>query len=355
MPVRVLVVEDSLTVRRYLCDTLRSDPDVEVAGEASDGKQGIHLCETLRPDIVTMDMMLPVMSGLAATEYIMAHCPTPILVVSSSMNRGEVFKTYEALAAGAVDVLEKPTGSESAGEWEGRFLAAVKLVSRIHPITHVRGRIGAMAQAQPAPREPALTQPGPRTPFQVVAIGASTGGPGAILQVLRALPRDFPLPILLVLHISEPFAEAFAQWLDGQTGFRVSYALDNQPLSTVRGQVTLAPPGSHLEVRGKRMRLTSAPERHSCRPSIDVLFESLAAVVGASTAACLLTGMGRDGAAGLLEIRRAGGLTIAQDEETSVVYGMPREAMLIGAAERILPLAHIGPSFAALVEAPAVE
>jgi two-component system chemotaxis response regulator CheB len=271
------------------------------------------------------------------------------------MNRGEVFKTYEALAAGAVDVLEKPAGPESAGEWERKFLAAVKLVSRIQPITHVRGRIGSIAQTRPAVRAVPPAQSSARTALQLVAIGASTGGPGAVLQVLRALPRDFPLPILLVLHINEPFAAAFAQWLDGQTGFRVSYALDNQPLSTVRGQVTLAPPGSHLEVRGKRMRLSSAPERHSCRPSIDVLFESLATVMGASTAACLLTGMGRDGAAGLLEIRRAGGLTIAQDEATSVVYGMPREAMLIGAAERILPLAEIGPWFAALVEASAVE
>jgi two-component system chemotaxis response regulator CheB len=355
MPVRVLVVEDSLTVRSYLCDTLRSDPDIEVAAEAADGKQAIHLCETFRPDVVTMDMMLPVMSGLASTEYIMAHCPTPILVVSSSMNRGEVFKTYEALAAGAVDVLEKPTGTEPAGEWERKFLAAVKLVARIQTVTHVRGRIGAIGQSRPAIRSWPPAQTSTRRPVHVVAIGASTGGPGAVLQVLRALPRDFSLPILLVLHINEPFAAAFAQWLDGQTGFRVSYASDGQRLSSVNGQIALAAPGSHLEVRGSRMRLTSGPERHSCRPSIDVLFESLAAEMGASTAACLLTGMGRDGAAGLLEIRRAGGLTIAQDEETSIVYGMPREAMLIGAAERILPIAEIGPAVAALVEAPAVE
>src|ERR1700735_2119773 len=134
--IRVLVVEDSLTVRRLLCEVLASDPEIEVVGEAGDGKRAIELCQALRPDVMTLDMMLPVMSGLAATEYVMAHCPTPILVVSASTNRGEVFKTYEALAAGAVDVLEKPRGGEADGEWERHFVSTVKLVSRILVITH---------------------------------------------------------------------------------------------------------------------------------------------------------------------------------------------------------------------------
>lgn len=342
MPMRVLVVEDSTTVRRHLCEVLDADPTVEVVAEAPDGKQAIHLCETLRPDVVTMDMMLPVMTGLGATEYIMAHCPTPILIVSSSTNRGEVFKTYEALAAGAIDVLEKPTGLEPDGEWEQKLLAAVKLVSRVRTVTHPRARLGPLGESRP----PATALPArdnrQQAAYQVVAIGASTGGPGAVLEVLRALPRNFPLPLLLVLHINEPFAAAFAAWLDGQTGFPVSYAKDGELVAATAGRVTMAPPDFHLVVRGGRFRLTRDPERHSCRPAVDTLFESLAKECGASTAACLLTGMGRDGAAGLLQIRHAGGLTIAQDEASSVVYGMPREAFLLGAADHVLPLSKIG-------------
>jgi two-component system chemotaxis response regulator CheB len=348
MPVRVLVVEDSITIRRHLCEALAADPDIEVLAEAGDGKQAIHLCQTLRPDVVTMDMMLPVMSGLGATEYIMAHCPTPILIVSSSTNRGEVFKTYEALAAGAVEVLEKPTGNEADDEWERKFRGTVKLVSRVRTVTHVRARLGPLGQSRPGPRNLGTTYPASRTQFQVVAIGASTGGPGAVLEILRALPRDFNLPLLMVLHINEPFAAAFAEWLNGQTGFRVSYAVDGQLVSGTCGRVTMAPPDSHLVVRGGRFRLTRDPERHSCRPAVDVLFESLAVEYGASTAACLLTGMGRDGATGLLQIRQAGGLTIAQDEASSVVYGMPREAVLLGGVDRVLALADIGPSIGAL-------
>lgn len=347
MPIRVLVVEDSVTVRRHLSDILEADSDTEVVATAGDGKEAIHLCQTLRPDVVTMDMMLPVMSGLGATEYIMAHCPTPILIVSSSTNRGEVFKTYEALAAGAVDVLEKPTGYEGEGEWERKFLATVRIVSRVRAVTHVRARLGTLGQSRQAQSPPTARPARPGSPCAVVAIGASTGGPGAILQVLRALPREFPLPVLLVLHINEPFAAAFAGWLDGQTGFRVRYATDGELVTATVGRVTMAPPDLHLVVRRGRLQLTRDPERHSCRPAVDVLFESLALEYGPSAAACLLTGMGRDGAAGLLAIRQAGGATIAQDEATSVVYGMPREAAMLGAAERVLSLAEIGPALAA--------
>src|ERR1051325_5163185 len=140
--VRVLVVEGSLTMRSPLCDVLGTDPGIEIVGEAEDGKRAVELCVALRPDVITLDMMLPLMSGLAATEYIMAHCPTPILIVSSSTNRGELFKTYEALAAGAVDVLEKPRGDEPDGMWEAKFLSALKMVARIRVITHLRGRLG---------------------------------------------------------------------------------------------------------------------------------------------------------------------------------------------------------------------
>src|SRR5580704_8179213 len=159
--IRVLVVEDSLTIRRRLAEILENDPELELVGEAADGKRAIELCGELRPDVITLDMMLPVLSGVAATEYIMAYFPTPILVVSASANRGEVFKMYDALAAGAVDVLEKPTGDEPDGEWEQRFCAALKLVSRIKVITHLRGRLSPMSRA------PAKGPPGARPPSVV--------------------------------------------------------------------------------------------------------------------------------------------------------------------------------------------
>jgi two-component system, chemotaxis family, protein-glutamate methylesterase/glutaminase len=348
--VRVLLVEDSLTIRRRLAEVLGADPEIDIVGEAENGKRGIELCQSLRPDVITLDMMLPVMSGLAATEYIMAHHPTPILIVSSSINRGELFKTYDALAAGAVDVFEKPRGDETDGQWEQGLCAAVKLVSRIKVITHPRARLGAFGRASPG-LSLAEAQPFSRQTRRIVVLGASTGGPAALVDVLHALPPRFPIPVVILLHIDERFGVAFADWLDAQTTHRVRYARENEAVDSYAGSVALAPPGSHLTVHGKRFHLRSDPPRHTCRPSIDILFESVASDYGASAVACLLTGMGRDGAAGLLEIRRAGGLTVAQDESTSVVYGMPREAVLLGAAERVLPLGSIGTFLATLARA----
>lgn len=349
--IRVLVVEDSLTVLKRLVEVLGADPGIEVVGEAHDGKSAIQLAQELRPDIITLDMMLPVMTGVAVTEYIMAHFPTPILIVSSSTNRGELFRTYDALAAGAVDVLDKPKGDEPDGQWEAKLLAAVKLVSRIKVITHPRIRMGSIGRARDAivPATPSCATSGT---CEIVAIGASTGGPAAVIDVLTAIPASFPLPILLVLHIGEPFGLGFADWLDGQTPHRVRYARDGEPLGT-KGRVVMAPVDRHMIVENGVIRLHHGPERFSCRPSVDVLFESVAREFRNCSAAALLTGMGRDGASGLLDIRRAGGLTIAQDEASSVVYGMPREAAILGAAEKILPLSEIGPVLASVASAPA--
>jgi two-component system, chemotaxis family, protein-glutamate methylesterase/glutaminase len=347
----VLVVEDSLTLRRYICDVLGSDPDLEVVGEAEDGKRAIELCECLRPDVITLDMVLPIMSGQAVTEYVMAHFPTPILIVSASTNRGELFKSYEALAAGAVDVLEKPSGAQADGVWEAHFLGTVKLVSRIKVITHPRARLrelnGANSSA-PASGTKASWLGVPRR--RVLALGASTGGPGAVVNVLSGLRPVRSVPVLLVMHIDEPFSAAFADWLDAQTAHRVCYARDGETLESCGGRVVMAPAGRHLMLRDGRLRLVLDAPRHSCRPSVDVLFESLAAELGPAVAACLMTGMGRDGAAGLLALRKSGAFTIAQDEATCVVYGMPREAVLLGAAERVLPLGEIGLALDALVK-----
>jgi two-component system, chemotaxis family, protein-glutamate methylesterase/glutaminase len=337
---RVLVVEDSLTIRKHLVELFTNTPGFEVAGEADNGKAAIELCERLRPDVITMDMMLPVMTGVTATEYIMAYCPTPILIVSASTNRGELFKTYDALAAGAVDVLEKPTGTPDQG-WEAELISAVRMVARIRVITHPRARLAHFGR--PRTTDLRITDVAPRD-YRLIAIGASTGGPGAVLSLLGGLPKGFNIPVLLVIHISESFGAALAEWLADQTGFSVRYASDGERLPQPgTGGVLLAPPGRHLEVQGRRLVLTGGPERHSCRPSVDVLFESVAREAGHEAIGCLLTGMGKDGATGLLHIRQAGGLTIAQDEKTSIVFGMPGEAVKLGAAAHVLPLDDIAP------------
>jgi two-component system chemotaxis response regulator CheB len=354
--IRVLVVEDSATMRHHLRESLKGDPELRVVGEALDGGQAVELCDRLRPDVVTMDMMLPTMSGLVATEHIMAEFPTPILVVSSA-DRQELFSTYNALAAGAVDVLEKPRGDASDAGWERRLCSAVRLVSRIRVITHPRARLDGRdrpgtatlpVHSRPAAAQPVVAGDGA---LQVVALGASTGGPGALTELLCALPPGFRTPILCVQHIaaSEPFAVAFSDWLGDQTGHNVSYAADGTPVSILGNRVVLAPPDRHLLVRDGVLRLSDGPPRHSCRPAVDLLFESVATEYSGAAAGALLTGMGRDGAEGLLQMRARGAVTFAQDEASCVVYGMPQAAALLGAAGHILPPARIAARLGELV------
>jgi two-component system, chemotaxis family, protein-glutamate methylesterase/glutaminase len=347
--VRVLVIEDSLTMRQRLIEILQRDPDFEVVGQAEDGKRGIELCRELKPDVITLDMVMPNMSGLAATEYIMAYFPTPIVIVSASMNRGDLFRTWEAVGAGAVEVVEKPRGDASDEEWERNFRFTVKVASRVKVITHLRLRVAGnrsrAASSGAAPLPPAGGDVVGTSGAHLLAIGASTGGPGALVEMLHAFDGRLRLPVLLVIHIGELFGPSFADWLDGQSSVRVRYAVDGEPLPPPGlGQILMAPPNRHLVLQQGRLKLSQDPERHSCRPSIDVLFDSLARQLGERVAACLLTGMGKDGAEGLLAIRRAGGTTFAQDEATSVVFGMPREAAAIGAAMQVLPLDQIGPA-----------
>jgi two-component system chemotaxis response regulator CheB len=334
---RVLIVEDSATMRHHLREALTADPQLEIVAEAADGERAVQLAGRLRPDVITMDMMLPGISGLAATEQIMAEHPTPILVVSSA-DREELFSTYNALAAGAVDVMEKPRGDDSDADWAMRLRTSVRMVARIRVITHPRARLDRRVATPPPPAPVPVPQPSGGRPA-VVTVGASTGGPAALTDFLRGLPPSFPTPVLVVQHIaaSEQFAVAFSDWLGGQTGRDVRYAVDGTPVTRCAGQILLAPPDRHLLVRDGLLRLSDGPQRHSCRPSVDVLFESVAEEFGPSAAGCLLTGMGRDGAAGLLQMRHRGAVTFAQDEGSCTVYGMPREAALLGAAVHVLP------------------
>lgn len=330
-------------MRRLLSEALQASPGFQLVGEAQDGRQAVEMCQRLRPDVVTMDMVMPDMDGLAATEQIMAHCPTPILVVSSSFNRGEMFQTYDALAAGAVDVLDKNHLVDSRQNWEARLLSTLRIVAKVKVITHPRGRLGSMGRERPLQPPQAFQQR--REGCRLLAIGGSTGGPGAVVEILRALPPSLPIPILLVLHVSRPFGDNLCEWLDSQSSYRVRYPRQGERLSEATG-VFMAPPDRHLVLQQGRLYLNQDKERHSCRPSVDVLFESLAREVAGKTCACLLTGMGVDGAAGLLALRQAGARTLAQDEKSCVVYGMPREAAKLGAAQTILPLSEIASAMA---------
>ncbi|MFT3698550.1 MAG: chemotaxis-specific protein-glutamate methyltransferase CheB [Kofleriaceae bacterium] len=334
--IKVLVVDDSRTVREHLVDILSAQPDFEVVGQADNGRRAVELCAQLRPDVITLDIVMPDMTGTEATEQIMAHHPTPILVVSASFNRGELFDTYAALSAGAVDVIEKPKPDEP--DWELRFLSALRMVSKIRVIRHVRGKLGG-ARVTTTPPVRTIGKRG----IEVVAIGASTGGPGALATVLGAIGPKYPLPILVILHIDAQFASAFADWLGNQTRQVVKLATDGEALDSFAGEVRLAPSDLHMTVHHRRIKLIATPPRNHCRPSIDTLFDSLAVDMPAAVAGVVLTGMGRDGASGLAALRQSGAFTIAQDEATSVIYGMPREAVLAGGAERELPIEEIGP------------
>lgn len=346
---RVLIVDDSLTVRRRLADALAFDTSCEVVGEAADGQQAFEQCQRLRPDVVTMDLVMPKVDGLRATELIMAHCPTPIVVLSAAENRTEGLRTMDALAAGAVDAVDKPSGILDA-KWMNMLMARVRTAARVRVITHVRARLRP-DEPHPPPRVSA-----PQTPPRLLVMGASTGGPAAVRHILRSLPGDFPLPVLLVLHITEHFDTAMAEWLEAQSGLSVRNAVDGELLSMPgRLNVRMAPGNRHLVVRGGRLRLVDGPERHSCRPSVDELFESVARELGAAAVGCLLTGMGRDGAEGLAALRRAGAATVVEDESTCVVFGMPREAIRLGAAQHVVGLTDIPPLLTALARAGARE
>lgn len=341
----MLVVEDSATMRRFLVEALSADSEIEVVGEDFDGSHAVDLCTRLKPDVITLDMMMPGRNGLQVTEEIMAYCPTPIVICSASINRAELFKTYDALAAGAVDVIEKPRGDDIQAGWSQKFLSTVKLVSRIKVVTHLRAKLDSLRGIHLPTVNENRRYPPQEGRFLCMALGLSTGGPSALMEVLKGLPKNFPVPILVVIHIGKAFGTAFADWLNMHSPIPVLYPKDGDSFPA-RGEskIFLAPPDKHLLLKHGRFLLSDAPERHSCRPSVDILFESVAHELSDRVFAGVMTGMGRDGAAGLLAIRRAGGSTFAQDEATSTIFGMPREAAQLGAAQRVLPLPAIAPT-----------
>jgi two-component system chemotaxis response regulator CheB len=335
--IRVVVIEDSPTARALLVDILRSDPDMEVVGEAADGLEGVELAQRLRPDVITMDIHMPRMDGIAATKEIMITAPTPIVIATSSTRVGEVEVAMHALRAGAVAVVCKPHGPASPEfeEARNRLLFTVKAMAGVKVVRRWRRREESPSDT-PERREMSesgvLRAAGPRT--RVVAIATSTGGPAALQALLSALPGDFPVPVLVVQHIAQGFMNGLAAWLNSVCDLRVNVAEHGERL--VPHSVFLAPDGRHLGVsQPSYIALDDRPPVGGFRPSGSYLFESVAGVFRSGATAVILTGMGEDGVAGLRSIRRQGGRIFAQDEKSSVVFGMPGSAIAAGLADKV--------------------
>ncbi len=336
--IKVLIVDDSRVVREVLKDVLAGS-EINVVGEAVNGKEAIELTRELKPDLITMDVMMPVMDGLTAVEQIMAYHPTPVLVFASSINRKDVNIAFEAIQLGALDVMGKPDNLSHEGfkELRDTLIQRIRLLSNIKVIRHIRGRRKSRHVAMPPKTR---KKPSKRTRrVELLAIGASTGGPKAVMSILKSLPGDLPVGTLLVQHIGANFTDGFVEWLDREIDLKVKTAQKDE---TVRpGTVFVAPGEVHLEIEGERLRLTDGPMVNNCRPSVDVLFSSIAQSYGNRALAVLLTGMGRDGADGMLDIKKQQGATIVQDEASSVIYGMPKAAVDSGAADKVLSLKDI--------------
>lgn len=325
-PIRVLVVDDSAVVRELLTHLLNSDPQLQVIGVAVDGEEAVAVAQRLRPDVIVMDIHLPKLDGFAATRQIMESAPTRIVMATAVTDPKEVAANFQAIEAGALTLLNKPTGpgqSDFAASAQ-ELVQTVKLMSEVQVVKRWPRRTGAAAL-------PAAPRVEPLPTVKLVAIGASTGGPIALQTLLAGLTQPLPVPILIVQHISDNFVEGFAQWLASSTRYEVRVALAGElPLP---GVAYVAPSGRHLQLRTNGcIALVDAPADYGVRPSVAALFRSVSAVHGAASVGVLLTGMGRDGALELKAMRAAGALTIAQDRESSVVFGMPGEAIELDAA-----------------------
>ncbi len=333
-PIKVLIVDDSAIVRKLLADSLKGEPDIEVVGGAGDPFVARDMILRLEPDVLTLDIEMPRMDGLSFLRRLMAARPMPVIIISSLTQSGSM-ATIDALRAGAVDVLAKPGGPTSVGE------LAQRLKQRVRAIRGVPAARLARAAASPPVAAPAtdVRFDSPRWRHGIIAIGASTGGPQAIESVLTRMPAQTP-PIVIAQHMPAGFTKAFAERLDKVCAIRVVEAAGGEPLEP--GTAYVAPGEHHLvvQVRGIKLMtgLHDGPAVHHQRPAVDELFFSLAKLRGVPIVAALLTGMGSDGADGLLALRQAGAETIAEDEHSCIVFGMPREAIARGAAMHVATL-----------------
>ncbi|MBN1964873.1 MAG: chemotaxis-specific protein-glutamate methyltransferase CheB [Anaerolineae bacterium] len=351
-PLRVLIADDSATVRHFLASLIADTPDMTVVGEAKDGEEAILLAQRLHPDIISMDISMPRLDGLAATRYLMQHLPLPIVIVSAQLDKREdVDLAFMALQAGALAVLDTPPGYQHA-EFQTRRLHFLTTLRAMAGVTVVRRWFDTDPLTADSRGTVELT-PLPGALPGVVAIGASAGGPMALHKVLNRLPSDFPVPVAIVQHMADGFVDGLIRWLDGCTPLAVTQAEQGQLVRA--GQVVVAGGGAHLTLRraaggGARVVLDYEFGSSPYLPSVDALFTSVATHFGPRAVGVLLTGMGADGADGLLKMREAGAHTIAQDEATCLVYGMPGAAVARGAAMDVLPITQIVPALLELVQ-----
>lgn len=356
-PIRVFLVEDSPVALTILKRILASSPDVEVVGTAPNGAIALEQLPITQPQVICTDLHMPKMDGLELTRRIMSDYPRPILVISTSVNTQEdAQNVFQLLQAGALDVFPKPS-VDSLSDYEPikkdlinriKVLAGVQVFTRYpsraattgirtKPTNSHKAEAFSATSAKTPP--PTLLSPS-LSPVKMVAIGASTGGPQALHAILKQLPATFPVPILCVQHISEGFLQGLVDWLAAECSLRVVIA---QPGDFPKpGTVYFAPERKHLQLdtQGRFITISGVPVSGH-RPSATVLFQAVAGCYGRSTVGILLTGMGRDGADGLQTLSQAGGMTIAQDEQTCIVFGMPKEAIALGAAQHILPIHEI--------------
>lgn len=335
--IRVLLIDDSPIVLHMLQRLLSRSPEIQVVGTAVNGKEGLDLIPALNPDVICTDLHMPVMNGLEFTQTVMAKYPRPILVISVSVEADSP-NVFKLLEAGAVDVFPKPRAVQDAHFDK----LADELARRIRILAGVRVIRRSNEQKSPLLASPIVPHRSP-SPLRIVVIGASTGGPPALRDILSRLPAGFPLPVVCVQHIGGTFLSGMVAWLNDACGLTVRKANHGElPQPRV---IYFAPEDAHLEFDANgRFSLSMAPPVDGHRPSVTVTMKAAARCFGGSTVGILLTGMGRDGADGMASIAAAGGVTIAQDEASSIVYGMPKEAVALGAVQYLLPLEQIVPT-----------
>ena len=349
MPIRVLIVEDSPVALTILKRILTSSPEIMIVGTAQTGIEALTLIPNIQPDVICTDFFMPQMNGLEFTSHVMAHYPLPILVISASVQEEDTHRIFQLLEAGAVDILPKPKAGlqienvrlKQALIDKVKILSGVKVFKKKRLLSVLKSRVDNADQA--APVIPLRGNP------KIMAVGASTGGPLALQELLTSLPKAFPLPIVCVQHISLGFLPGLIDWLAEDCQLAIQIApIGERPQP---GTVYFPPERQHLEIdqRGRFVHSQAPPVDSHC-PSVTTTFLSMAQFYGRKTIGILLTGMGRDGADGMKAIADAGGLTIAQDEATSVVFGMPKEAIALGAAHQVLPIQSIAPTVLKLLQ-----